>query len=449
MFILKLNSALISAFVIMLAGCQSAAIAGPDDIALRPNIIVILTDDLGYGDVGSYGGIIPTPHMDALAADGVRFTDAYAASSLCSPSRAALLTGRYPARSGLAVDVVNSRAKYGLPHAEPILTHPLKARGYQTAYFGKWHLGAVAPYWPPTAYGFDTFGGLPYSHDMQGVWWGDIDPVSGEEVRSEVDDGLLTERITNASIDYIRSAGNAPFFLQIAYTAPHTPFTPHPDHAGRSEQAGVYGDIVEELDDAIGQLIATLKDTGRYEDTLIFLTSDNGPSPYGGSAGPWRERKGHVGWEGGYRVPLIISYPRAIPAGRESPALTMGFDVPVTALDYAGTLFEGEQTIDGKSLRDVLEGKTPGLHESLLLFRNEEIAGVRMDKWKYVTRAFWRVYQYDMTRFGPLLFDLEADPGENYTVADRHPEVTAKLRALVERAEAEFDGVPQLDYLVE
>lgn len=411
----------------------------------RPDIVIILFDDMGWGDLGVYGGRIPTPNLDRLAARGLRFTDAYAASSLCSPSRAAILTGRYPVRSGLAVDVVCSTCTYGLPHSEPNLGLAMRAAGYRTGYFGKWHLGSTAPYWPPTRYGFDRFAGLPYSHDMRNAWWSEANPRTHEERRSAFEDGLLSRRITDAAIAHIEAADSRPTFSFVAHTAPHTPFTPSAEWAGRSPTGGSYGDVVAEVDHEVGRLLDRIDARRHARPTLVIVTSDNGASPFGGSNGPYRDRKGQGGWEGGYRVPLIVAMPGRLPAGAVRNQMSMGFDVPMTVLDYAGARFAGEPVLDGRSLRAVLERDAPSPHDHLFYFMNEKVAGVRQGKWKYVTRQWWRSYDYGMTRFEPQLFDLEMDPGENYPVGTRHPEVTARLAALVAQAKSTFEALPQLD----
>eukprot|EP01030_Chromulinospumella_sphaerica_P016070 gene16070-15880_t len=297
--------------------CATGRAAGP------PNIIVILADDLGYGDLGCDGGtIIRTPNLDRMAAEGTRLSDFYASANLCTPSRAGLMTGRYAIRLGLADQVIQASETRGLPTSEWTLPKALKAT-HATALIGKWHLGHNGDHWPPTVHGFDVFKGLPYSHDMQ--------PLAHYE---KVGDGPLTERpadfpkltqtFFHDAMAFAEAHRERPFFLLLALTAPHVPLVRNDDVAWDSP-GGAYGDVVEEIDRNVGTLLERLKALGLDEDTLVVFTSDNGPW-FEGSSGPFRDRKGGAGWDGGYRVPCILRQPGKVPAGQVSNAIASNLD---------------------------------------------------------------------------------------------------------------------------
>lgn len=277
----------------------------------QPNFIIILADDLGYGDLGCDGGtVIRTPNLDRMAEEGVRLTDFYASANVCTPSRAGLLTGQYAIRNGLAHEVIQPSDTTGLP--VDALTIP-KALGddYASALIGKWHLGHVAPHWPPTVYGFDHFYGLPYSHDMKPLALYD----SGQTPMSEekADFAKLTQQFFERTTAFVEENREKPFFILLALTAPHIPLKPNPDDLTGSP-GGAYGEVVEEIDLNVGRLLARLKELGLDEDTMVAFTSDNGPW-FEGSSGPFRDRKGGSAWDGGFRVPFIARQPGTLPAG--------------------------------------------------------------------------------------------------------------------------------------
>ena len=254
----------------------------------KPNVVVILCDDLGYGDLGVFGnGMIRTPNIDRMAAEGARLTTFYASANVCTPSRAGLMTGRYPIRTGLARDVIRQTDTNGLPLSEITIAEALKP-DYATALVGKWHLGHVAPFWPPTQQGFDLFFGLPYSHDMQPLKLYDAEP--GVEITQEDPQmNQLTARFFKRGFQFIESNKDRPFFLMLTLTAPHVSLDPHPDFAGHSA-AAEYGDVVEEIDANVGKLMQQLKSLGLDNDTLVILTSDNGPWWEGSSRRPARSQ---------------------------------------------------------------------------------------------------------------------------------------------------------------
>jgi len=410
-------------------GVSTLALAKSKAPAARkrpPNFIVVLADDLGYGDIGANGSrAIRTPNIDRLAADGLLMTDAYASANICTPSRAGLLTGRYPIRTGLAWQVIQANDTNGLPPEEVTIPEVL-GRDYVSALIGKWHLGHTPPYWPPTVQGFDLFFGLPYSHDMK--------PLSlytagkgVEFTQEDVDMAALTRRFFARAGDFVETNQSRPFFLMLALTAPHIPLNPSKEHAGHSP-AGDYGDVVEEVDSELGRLREQLERLNLQNDTYVIVTSDNGPW-FEGSAGPLRDRKGGAGWDGGYRVPFVAWAPGRIPAGSRSNAITMNFDLLPTFAALAGKPLPKGLVLDGKDISAVWQKGAPSPHDALILFDNEKVAAIRTDRWKFVARSYYRDYDLPLARIGAnLLFDVRSDPSEDYNLATRHPDVVKDMR---------------------
>lgn len=421
-----------------LAACSTPQF--PAASGRKPNIVLILADDLGYGDLGVQGArLIRTPNIDRLAVEGARLTTFYASASVCTPSRAGLLTGRYPIRTGLAVNVIMPTDSNGLPPSEITIAEALKP-DYATALIGKWHLGHVAPFWPPTGHGFDLFFGLPYSHDMT-----PLSLYSGEQgVELTQEDAAmdrLTERFFRRGLQFIEANRERPFFLMLALTAPHIPLDPHPDHAGRS-QAAEYGDVVEEVDVSIGRLMATLKRLGLDEETLVIFTSDNGPW-FEGSAGQLRDRKGGAAWDGAYRVPFIARQPGRIPAGHVNNAMAMNIDLMPTLMSWTGSPLPAAQ-LDGRDISALLTTRGANSpHDELVLFIDETVAAVRTQRWKLAARSFYRSILAPLDRTDrddwEVLVDLETNPEETYDVSSRHPVVLADMKARLQRARATFD----------
>jgi arylsulfatase A len=423
----------------VLAGAAALAGMGAGGRATArcpPNVIIVLADDLGYGDLATYGGqFIRTPNLDRLARQGVKLTDFYASANICTPSRAGLQTGRYPIRTGLGHEVIQANDKNGLPLSEITIAEALKP-DYATALIGKWHLGHVAPYWPPTVQGYDLFFGLPYSHDMKPLGLFTAQP-GVELTREDVDFPRLTERFFDRSFKFIADNRSRPFFLTLALTAPHLALHPHPDFAGHS-QAAAYGDVVEEVDVQVGRLIAELRRLSLEKDTLVFVTSDNGPW-FEGSSGPLRDRKGGQGWDGGYRVPFIAWGPGRIPAGRVSHALGMNIDLMPTIMAMTGRPYPAAE-IDGLDLTSVLTKDAASPHDELILFNNEKVAAIRTDRWKYVARSYYRTLNADLSLVNTEhLFDVRQDPSETYSLASLHPDVLADMKARYARARAKFE----------
>ena len=407
-----------------------------------PNIILIVADDLGWGDLGCYGSpFIKTPNLDALARRGVRMTDFYASANVCTPSRAGMITGRYPIRTGLAHEVIQAKDRNGLPLTELTIAEMLRPT-HATMLTGKWHLGHVAPSWPPMVHGFDHFAGIPYSNDMR--------PLSF--YRSQLDGTLsqepavqekLTDQFFEAGIAFVEANRTKPFFLMITPSAPHIPLRPGAGFAGRSE-AAAYGDVVEELDAAVGRLVSAVHRSGLTRDTLIIFTSDNGPW-FEGSAGPHQGRKGGAGWDGGYLVPMIVSWPMTLRPST-SEAIGMNIDLLPTFASIAGVLVPKGVTIDGRDLMPLWRGgESP--HQQLILFNNERVAALRTPQWKFVGRSYYRSYNVPLAAIGyPLLFDVTRDPGETINLAARHPAVAAEMAARFKAARELFEpmGINQI-----
>ena len=400
----------------------------------KPNFIVIYCDDLGYGDVGPTGGRdIPTPHIDRMAREGLTLTDYYAPANVCTPSRAGLLTGRYPVRTGLS-RVLLAADKGGLPANEKTIAQALKPT-YATALIGKWHLGHVAPYWPPTQYGFDLFYGIPYSHDINPLA---LYAFEGAEQKGEwaVDYPRLQQQFMMQAEQFIDGNRDRPFFLELALSAPHLPNYPAAAFAGRSA-AGAYGDCVMEIDAIVGRVLAKLSTLGLDRDTLVIFTSDNGPW-FEGSTGGLRARKGGGGYDGGYRVPFIARWPGRIAPNTRSDALAMGIDLMPTFCALAGVQLSPDLKVDGKDISRVLLHNGASPHDELLLFQDENVVAVRTQKWKYVTADFYMNILMPLERRGyPQLYDM-SDKREQYSVASLHPDVVRIMRARLQRAEAEF-----------
>ncbi|MBL9151922.1 MAG: sulfatase [Verrucomicrobiales bacterium] len=428
------------------------------------NVIVILADDLGYGDLGCYGQTrYQTPHLDRMAAEGARFTHFNTPAPFCAPTRAALLTGRYPFRCGMTQNPApDGRDKathlLHLPESEITLAQLFRQAGHATAAIGKWHLGHAKPEWLPTARGFDEYFGIPYSNDMRPV-----ELLEGTR-RAEypVDQATLTKRYTERTLDFIERHRDRPFFLYLPHAMPHKPLAVSPDFDGKSG-AGLYGDVIAELDWSVGQILDKLKTTGLDGRTLVIFTSDNG-AWYGGSSGGLRGMKGSS-YEGGYRVPGLVRWPGRIAPGQVVESIACTMDIFATSLDAAGISLPKDITIDGRSLLPILMGKATPEPRYLLGAQNQNLATIRDDRWKLHviqprdpflqrtesgqpwvdprapdgTTILAPANQYQPQDYPGLrggvapaamqLFDLKADPGEQRDVAAEHPEIVSKLKA--------------------
>ena len=404
----------------------------------QPNFIVIYVDDLGYGDVQPTGGkTIKTPHLSSLARDGVTLTDYYAPANVCTPSRAGFLTGRYPIRTGLARGVIMQNDKRGLPTSELTIAKALKP-SYATAMIGKWHLGNPGTAsWPPTNHGFDLFYGIPYSHDMSplSLW----ECSNGTRREAAVDLPELQQALCSRAERFIDDNNDRPFFLALTLTAPHLPNFPQPSFAGRSK-AGAYGDSVEEMDAIVGRIMSKLEHHGLTRRTMVIFTSDNGPW-FEGSAGQFRERKGGGAFDGAFRVPFIASQPGFIPRGQRTDSIAMGIDLLPTLTGMAGIKLPQDTVIDGRNISDVLTRGAASPHDHLLLFNDEDIVGLRTQRWKYVDASYYRNFLIPLKGRGyPQLYDSKM-PGENYSVASLHPDIVKQLQRALAQEQAKFDGL--------
>ena len=440
----------------------SASLAGEDS---RPvNVVVILADDLGYGDLACYGHTrFKTPHLDRMAAEGARLTNFYAACPFCAPTRASLLTGRYPFRSGMNGNPAPDGGvnDLGIPDGELLLGELFQKAGYATACYGKWHLGH-RPQFFPTRHGFDEYFGILYSNDMRPV------ELRHNEERAEypVEQTTLTSRYTERALAFLEKHKDRPFFLYLPHAMPHKPLAASEAFYKKSG-AGLYGDVIAELDDAVGRVLAKLKELQLDERTFVVFTSDNGPW-YGGSSGGLRGMKGQ-NWEGGIRVPLIARWPGKIPPGHVSHEPAIMMDLFATTLTAAGIELPKDRTIDGRDILPLLSSDAKSPHEALFSVQGRNLRTVRAGNWKLHAAGTPRpdnrqpgwvdprapdkqtilapAEQYGPEHFpglatgdtsaGPALFDLAADPGEQKNVAADHPEVVQRLQSLFTKMAAE------------
>ena len=403
-----------------------------------PNFVVIFVDDLGYGDVGCFGSpSIKTPRLDTMADEGVKFTDFYSAAPVCTPSRAALMTGCYPWRVSLP-SVLHPTAKIGLNPDEITIAEILRDRGYATTCIGKWHLGDH-PDFMPTSQGFDSYFGIPYSNDM--VAGGNKVPLMRNEdvIERPVFQDNLTERYTQEAINFITKNADRPFFVYLPHTFPHVPLHVTDRFKGKSER-GLYGDVVECLDWSTGRILDTLADLGLDDNTLVIFTSDNGPwlsmRENGGSAGPLRDGKGTT-WEGGMREPCIMRWPGRIPAGIvcSEPATTM--DLLPTFAKLAGADVPTDRIIDGKDILPLVTGQ-PGAttpYDAFYYYWKDELHAVRSGRWKLVLDHKKPRTEIDVP---PALYDLVEDIGEQTDLSAKYPKLVSKLEELAERARADL-----------
>ena len=409
--------------------------------AATPNIVLIYADDLGYGDLGCYGGKIRTPHLDGMAREGMRFTHFYSANPVCSPSRAALLTGRYPTRVGVP-RVFFPYDTTGLPDSEMTMAQMLKARGYKTMCVGKWHLGHLPPYLP-TRRGFDEYFGIPYSNDMNPRSLLHATADKTETVEEQATLETLTPRYTEQAVRFIERSKDSPFFLYMPHTYPHIPLAASEKFRGKSSQ-GLYGDVVEELDWSVGQVLAALKKHGVENNTLVLFSSDNGPW-YQGSPGRLRGRKGMT-YEGGVREPFIARFPGRIPQGKVSSAIASTMDIFPTVAKLCGAT-PSNKPLDGIDIWPILAGQKPAIErEALLYFDDLYLQCARLGKWKlHIARYNTTAYnpapeggRINLPLKAPELYDLVSDPDESYDLAPENPQVVADIEARIERLMAGF-----------
>ncbi|MBX3177847.1 MAG: sulfatase [Candidatus Hydrogenedentes bacterium] len=438
-----------SGFWVIAGALSVAAIAGSAPAETPPNIVVIFCDDLGYGDLSSYGHpTIRTPHLDRMAAEGQKWTSFYAAAPVCTPSRAALLTGRLPVRSGMTSNqrrVLFPNSPGGIPAEEILISEALRERGYATACIGKWHLGHL-PEHLPTRHGFDYYFGIPYSNDMDPdtsiphaqrfgdpkVEYFNVPILRNEEiVERPADQTTITRRFTEEAIAFMRENKARPFFVYLAHNLPHVPLFRSPAFEGRSPR-GLYGDVIEEIDWSMGRVLDTLREEGLAENTLVLFTSDNGPwltyDEQGGSAGLLRGGKGDT-FEGGMRVPGIFWWP-----GRVRPGIVTGpgstLDVFATASALAGAPLPADRVMDTLDLGPALFDGAPSPRDRMFFYRDEDLYAIRLGPWKahFQTRSGYGQPEPE-THTPPLLYQLDHDPGEQYDHAAEHPEVIQAIEA--------------------
>jgi uncharacterized sulfatase len=425
----------------LLSGIRRAP--NPEEL---PNIILIFTDDLGYGDLGVYGSkAISTPHIDSMAGEGARLTDFYSSAPLCSPSRAGMLSGRYPIRTmvtgslyptgspmnplmdvaGFSTAGVNS-----IPEDEVLLSELLHHRGYKTAILGKWHLGDRSPSLPGDR-GFDRFYGALYSNDMDPYQIYRDDQI---EIAAPVDQNTLTRDLTAEALSFIRDHKEEPFFLYLAHPMPHEPLHASEDFRGKSA-AGLYGDVVEEIDWSVGEILGTLKTLDLDEKTLVIFTSDNGPW-WQGNPGFVRGRK-NLPFEGGYRVPFIARWPGVIPTGVVSGGMSMNFDIFSTCLKLAGIPIPDDRAIDGLDILPMLKGERQSPRNELFFYKGKSLVGVRHKNWKYLRRHMTDNGGYTTLSQGPFLFNLELDTNESYSLIESEPDIAGELEGKLAEFESE------------
>lgn len=422
-------------------------------MAEKPNLVVIYCDDLGYGDLGCYGSDgIKTPHLDALAENGVRFTDWYSNSPVCSPSRAALLTGRYPNRAGVPRILAGKRGTPGLPGSERTLATHLRDHGYRTALFGKWHLGVVEES-RPNAHGFNEFFGFLagcvdyYSHIFYWQQARGVNPVHDlwhNDREVWYNGRYFTELVTEKAVDFIERGSDEPFFAYVPYSAPHYPMHAPKAYLDRYPELPphrrIMAAMISAVDDGVGAIVKALKDAGDYENTMIFFSSDNGPSRetrnwldgredpyYGGRAGIFRGHKGSL-FDGGMREPAILSMPGTIKAGQVVDTPCAMFDLFPTFCEASGVGFEGCE-LDGGSILDVVTSGAGNPHEQLFWEYGPEQLAVREGPWKLVLNAREDDVE-DAT--GVHLANLEDDPGERINLVESEAATVARLTEAVQ-----------------
>ena len=404
----------------------------------KPNFVIIFADDQGYQDVGCFGSPnIKTPNLDRMAAEGMKFTDFYSAAAICSPSRAALMTGCYPPRVGIT-KVLFRRDTIGLNPKEVTIADVLKGQGYATACVGKWHLGHL-PEFLPTSNGFDSYLGLPYSNDMDGIkgkdrnldraWrqkdyspW-DVPLMRDKEIIEQpAVQTTLTERYTDEAVKFIHKNKDKPFFLYLPHTMPHVPLFVS-DEFYVEDVFKAYKATIEQVDNSVGRVFAALKKAGVDKNTLVIYTSDNGPwlskKHHGGSALPLRDGK-FTTYEGGMREPCIMRWPGKIPAGKVCSEVCGTIDVLPTFAKLAGASLPSDRIIDGRNIWPLMAGKSGAKspHEAYFYYRGTNLEAVRSGKWK-LRRNKKKVE----------LFDLDSDVGEKNNLAEEHPAIVERLTA--------------------
>ena len=432
--------------VILLFSCENDQEKSLPD---HTNFVILFADDLGYGDLSSYGHpTILTPNLDQMGREGMRFTSFYAGAPVCTPSRAALLTGRYAARIGLP-NVLGPESENGIKASEITIAEALKEKGYATKAVGKWHLGSTKPHHMPTANGFDSYFGILYSNDMMPPWVQSRRPLSlyrdTTAIEHPVDQRGLTVRYTREATEFIKENKEKPFFLYLAYSMPHLPIFTMDSMRDRS-LAGLYGDVIQTIDWSAGRIIEELKSQGLDESTMVVFTSDNGPwlnlparmlqegnQPWhAGSPGLLRGAKGST-YEGGIRVPAIIRWPGIVPAERVTAEMASVLDLFPTIMTAAGVDLPADREYDGADLMSLLTGQSneSGTKE-FYYFRSKNVKAVREGVWKFSIEGNDTI---------PELFNLNLDPSERYNRSAEFPDFTEELMTKIKAMQTEIDEV--------
>ena len=447
-----------------IASCQSPPAEPVEDLPL--NFVIIFCDDLGYGDLSSFGNpVIKTPHLDQMAAEGQKWTQFYVADPVCTPSRSALMTGRYPIRTGMTSKkraVLFPDSGSGLQPDEVTIAEVLKQRDYATAHLGKWHLGHL-PQFLPTSQGFDYYYGIPYSNDMSAVpgksklyrdqmsnleFYPDtrnynVPLMENEKILEQpADQNTITRRYTEKALQYIRDNQHQPFFLYLAHSMPHIPLFAGREVRGASKRS-LYGDVIQEIDWSVGQVLQTLRDLGLDKHTIVMFSSDNGPwlsfETHGGSAGPLRAGKGTT-FEGGQRVPTIFWGP-----GNVKPGIIddMGstLDVISTIAFLSGTNLPGDRKLDGYDLSPVLKGEGISPRSEFFYWAFGELHAVRSGPWKLHLQQREPVHYGNIAEMErPELYHLEADISEKYDRFGTEPEIVASLQQMMQDHMTDVEG---------
>ncbi|MDN3204252.1 sulfatase family protein [Algoriphagus sediminis] len=401
----------------------------------KPNIIILFADDMGYGDVGVNGHpTIQTPNLDQMAMEGIRFTNFYSTSPACTASRYGLLTGRYPERSGFGW-VLNPDSPRGIHPMEYTLAEFLKDEDYNTAMYGKWHLGTTKREYLPLQNGFDEYIGLPYSNDMIPPKWPDIPLLSGNDtLELNPDQTKLTQLYTEKAIDFIKKNEDNPFFIYLPYAMPHVPLYPGERFQGKSRR-GLYGDVIEEIDWSVGQILDYLRENGLAENTMVWFTSDNGPwiikDELGGSAGLFRDGKGST-WEGGQREPAFFWWPGEIDGGDVYMEIASTKDIFPTVAGILDKELPNDRIIDGIDLSEFSLLKEQEERTFFYYGFDNTVFAVRHGRWKLHIRTNSQTGKTYFDDPLPLLFDVETDPSEQYNLAAEQPEIVRQLQILIQ-----------------
>lgn len=443
-------------FGLFLAVTAVGMVASAAERSDSPNVIVIFTDDQGYGDLGCFGSeTIATPNLDRLASEGRRYTSFYSACSVCSPSRAALLTGCYPKRVGMHQHVLFPQSNYGLNSTELTIADHLKSNGYATACVGKWHLGHH-PETLPTSNGFDSYYGIPYSNDMNhpdnqrksrlpsDELWADQESAvtrwntplfeNEEIIELPVDQRTITRRYTDRAIEFVTANQDKPFFLYLPHSMPHIPLYV-PEDVYDADPANAYKCVIEHIDAEVGRLVQTLRDLQLAENTVVVYTSDNGPwlrfKNHGGSAGPLRDGKGTT-FEGGQRVPCIMWGPGRIPAGTSTDAFVSTIDLLPTIAELTAKPLPTELVIDGLDISATFGSDQSPRDEFVFYSARGVLEGIRIGNWKYLQKSIGKNQKGSPAKFKHFLFDLAKDLGEQDNRYEQESEVAMRLKSRME-----------------